>query len=382
MLMMMPYSTQTYYFITNGYIYRTVLYFPRNVNAMWNGIEHEFLELSRSYLRAFQELDDVANEYPELFGIDRMILSTMTLGAKLLHGEHGEFDIDAILERIFCDETSPFSFPSSCLPRLHKIVAGRLSRPDLATSVIDLGKSIDDLESVTIKLQALAIEAMTSSLRSVDMLDSMVDDDMEIMRLIRARKKRMAPKKITRRSFKNQFTVYLDSVALFVFKKGSLHSTGCKSVLEFINVVSELSKYLDEGQTLGALTIKMINFNMCCSKQLSQRLLVPIIRAKIPSANVFISDTHPPINIKCPSHVNPDNEENEVTCLIHASGAIALTALHPLDISRMVRCILEILAANPGVILGESKKQYIRTNVSTFAMVDGYPSMFYDQCTA
>lgn len=340
----------------------------------WQLIEDKVVELSHEYLSAFDEMHRLVKAHKEFLGLPRMVISTMTLGAKFGNARKStDEDMDEdrdtpvsvqdIVRAIYDDADSPFRFASTGLGRLHEMAAENIMDEDIAQAVLELGK----------KSTGANILQINEELK-------LIGHDPSLEHLILTRERRVFTKSTKRsKTFKNQYTLYHGSIALFVFKKGTLHATGCKSLVEFLNVIDDLLPYIPAtcDQPLQFYNIKMINFNMCLTKTLSLARLVPILKASIPDSTVYISDMHPPIHLTFPSLTDP---AKKLTCFVHRSGAISLTAHHPRDIVFAVKTIIEVLSAHPEIMSATSKKKSIATKANDFKLKRGYSARFFDQC--
>lgn len=170
--------------------------------------------------------------------------------------------------------------------------------------------------TITATLNAARVCRQSVALAS-ELVGSLVQDE--------APKKRKRGKEA---NFFNQITVHHGSISIKVFKNGSVHATGCKSPMEFIEVASSLCRLLtdtagieasDGGPVrLTAFAVQMINLNFA----LPGPLFLQDLRASFVEGGHWASynpDTYPGQNAKMTVG------SRVVTALIFKSGKVIIT---------------------------------------------------------
>lgn len=124
--------------------------------------------------------------------------------------------------------------------------------------------------------------------------------------------------------FYNQITMRHGKASIKVFKNGSMHLTGCKSMAQFVLVSSAVCAMLecvsDQAVRVTDFDVHMINVHFGVGKQLYLRGLRDLVCVEDKRYNaVYDPDVYPGLNVKIPV------DGQYVTVLAFRSGKILVT---------------------------------------------------------
>ena len=192
------------------------------------------------------------------------------------------------------------------------------------------------------------------------------------------------------RRFYNQITVKLGRTSVKVFRNGSVHVTGARSVVHFGDVVDRMlttiGLLMDTTETMALVEaqVRLINANFNAGRKLPLRVLRDAIALTGVTAS-YDSSEYPGINAKMPC------EHGVVSTLIFKTGSIIIAgAKCPLDAARVYAHMCDAIqsldrhAENtpPNVVMRHigSRLPVTHALLETYDIIDGYSSRLSHLC--
>jgi TATA-box binding protein (TBP) (component of TFIID and TFIIIB) len=154
-----------------------------------------------------------------------------------------------------------------------------------------------------------------------------------------------SPKKRPK-SFFNQLTIKSGTTSIKLFSNGSIHVTGAKSPIHFVDVMDRVCSALGhvvqaDPPVLESATISMINAVFCAAKVLPLRVL----RQAFEDAGHVASydpDSYPGINAKI--NASETNEINRITVMIFTTGNVIISgAKSPEHVSKVYDIVCHVI---------------------------------------
>ena len=158
------------------------------------------------------------------------------------------------------------------------------------------------------------------------------------------------PPKPSRPDFNNQTTVRYGSKCIKMFRNGSVHVTGCKTLVDFVQAVSAVCDAMTQagiepgGVHVTSFNTQMINVTFNANATLGLRELRDLCLVRGWGA-MYDADVYPGLNVKIPM-----GQDKTVTALIFRSGSVILTgaktAAHTLEAhSKLTHLLDEMVVA-------------------------------------
>ena len=192
------------------------------------------------------------------------------------------------------------------------------------------------------------------------------------------------------RRFYNQITVKLGRTSVKIFRNGSIHVTGARSVAHFGDVIDRMlttiALLMDTAETMALVEAqtRLINANFNAGRKLPLRVLRDVIATTGVNAS-YDSSEYPGINAKVPC------EHGVVSALMFKTGSIIIAgAKCPLDAARVyarvcaaIQSLEQAENTPPNVIMRHSSSNRLTATpalLETYDIVNGYSSRLSHLC--
>jgi TATA-box binding protein (TBP) (component of TFIID and TFIIIB) len=185
--------------------------------------------------------------------------------------------------------------------------------------------------------------------------------------------------KTGKKDFQNQIGLKSGSVNIKVFSNGSVHGTGLKSAVHFVDIVDRvcatLGEFMADCPQLDVVSVECINATFFTSKVLPLARLREIFRQH-GYESTYNPDIFSAVQVKIPVNAR------FIKIHIFSTGRVNISAgKHPSDIFQAYSVVCSVLDGVDGLL----DTRLPVTNVSesilnTYSIIDGYSNRIYYLC--